>query len=436
MLKGIVDSPVCSRSLAYLIAGLLIASGCGKVQEIAQNAGDAAKNAVDQATAKPADTPATTPSSSASKPAAGKPSLDPEQVIKDFLAIPSPSITDANLAQLTQLGAATDSILAIDLQGNLQVTDAGMAHLGALTNLERVDLRSSGVTPAGLAHLKALPHLTWLHLGSSGSIDDKAAAVLSEFKHLKFLGLNANAITNTGLKSIAQVKTLEAIDLSGVSTVTGPGLAALVEMPALTSVAMHECTAMPDLPQGLLELVKCRPLRELDLSYCGLGDPHMIVFKAWPQLERLNLSDNAITDNGAIMLKQLGGLTDLNLTRTRIGDPTLNQLTNRKLAVLDLSETGVTDQGMLSLKRLTGLRVLNLSKAAISDLGLAQLKGLKNLEELNITGTKVDDQGLAHLVGMKDLKVLRTDLSQVTDAGRRQIADAIPGLQVDPQNNR
>ena len=152
------------RALSVLLVMFnLMAIGCGKVQEIAQTAGDAAKNAVDQASnsVKPADTPAT-PASSAPASAARTPSVDPEQFVKQFQAMNPSDISDADLAQLPGLGTASESIVSVSLAFNPKVSSAGLAHLAALPNLEKLDLRSSTVTSEGLASLKSLPHLAWL----------------------------------------------------------------------------------------------------------------------------------------------------------------------------------------------------------------------------------------------------------------------------------
>ena len=54
---------------------------------------------------------------------------------------------------------------------SLMDTDAGVAHLQGLPNLERLDLRRTGVTDAGLAHLKGLTKLAVIDLGGTPVTD-------------------------------------------------------------------------------------------------------------------------------------------------------------------------------------------------------------------------------------------------------------------------
>ena len=76
-------------------------------------------------------------------------------------------ITDAGFAHIGKLANLT----TLRMEGCATVTDAGIAHLAALTNLTSLDLSDTGITDAGLAHLAPLTNLTRLDLSDTGITD-------------------------------------------------------------------------------------------------------------------------------------------------------------------------------------------------------------------------------------------------------------------------
>jgi hypothetical protein len=61
--------------------------------------------------------------------------------------------------------------LSLTLAGTL-VTDAGLAHLGNIPNLERVNLSGTEITDAGLMRLETLTQLKTLRLGQTDVTDE------------------------------------------------------------------------------------------------------------------------------------------------------------------------------------------------------------------------------------------------------------------------
>ena len=55
-------------------------------------------------------------------------------------------------------------VVEVDLSYNTRMTDAGMADLKGLTNLQQLNLDGTQVTDAGLVHLKGMPQLQFLGL--------------------------------------------------------------------------------------------------------------------------------------------------------------------------------------------------------------------------------------------------------------------------------
>jgi Leucine Rich repeat len=94
-----------------------------------------------------------------------------------------------------------------------QVTDAGMTHLQALTNLHHLDLSGTQVGDAGLERLKPLSNLQILNLRHT-PVTDNGLTHLETLKRLEVLNLSQTSISGEGLGHLRALKTLRSLDLS------------------------------------------------------------------------------------------------------------------------------------------------------------------------------------------------------------------------------
>ena len=106
-----------------------------------------------------------------------------------------------------------------------------------------------------------------------------------------------------------------------------------------------------------------------------------------------------VTDQDLQALRELHGLTRVDLNNTVISDATLGHLFDKvHLKTVSIAGTRITDSGLAYLTRLAGLRELDLShNVGITDDGLAHLKGLSNLTRLGLLGTRVTEAGVREL---------------------------------------
>ena len=93
----------------------------------------------------------------------------------------------------------------------------------------------------------------------------------------------------------------------------------------------------------------------------------------WPELRRLDIFSDKITDSGLINLKELEGLQQLYLA------------------------TRITNAGLVHLSGLTELRELNLVFFNFTEGGLTPLKELKKLRTLYLWEVKVPESELKDL---------------------------------------
>jgi hypothetical protein len=128
---------------------------------------------------------------------------------------------------------------------------------------------------------------------------------------------------------------------------------------------------------------------------------------------------------GTVTRNAEGRVTGVNLRGTWVGDSDLRGLKDLpELRTLDLSLTHITDQGMQEMKDLKGITDLNLYFAEyVTDEGIAAIRGWKKLKTLNLHGTKVGDAGLEHIAGISTLESLNVGSTLMTDVGLERLTN-------------
>ena len=177
----------------------------------------------------------------------------------------------------------------LDLCGS-NVTDAGLARLSRLTQLESIDLRYTHVTDEGLSHLQDLESLTELHLGG------RAYNV-------------AKKITDRGIKHLRKLKKLTKLSLGGTK-MTNDSVAVIMGMPRLTHLEVWATGVHDD---GLADLAKLDALEHLD------------VHDVWSPQRR-----TSVTDAGLMHLQRNEKLKYLNLRNTEVTDDGVEALTRAR----------------------------------------------------------------------------------------------------------
>ena len=101
---------------------------------------------------------------------------------------------------LDALAPIADKIASLDL-ARTKVTDAGLAKLGAMKNLQELHLENTGITDAGLDHLKGLASLEYLNLYNT-KVTDAGVAKLAGLGKLKALYLWQSGVTKAGVAAL------------------------------------------------------------------------------------------------------------------------------------------------------------------------------------------------------------------------------------------
>ena len=93
-----------------------------------------------------------------------------------------------------------------------QITDAGLAHLAGLTQLQFLYLDDTQITDAGLANLAGLTRLQHFRL-SNTRITDGGLAHIAGLTQLQMLGLDNTKVTDAGLANLAGLTRLQSLSL-------------------------------------------------------------------------------------------------------------------------------------------------------------------------------------------------------------------------------
>jgi hypothetical protein len=101
---------------------------------------------------------------------------------------------------LDALGPIADKVASLDL-ARTKVSDAGLAKLAAMKNLQELHLENTGIGDAGLDHLKGLASLEYLNLYNT-KVTDAGLAKLAGLSKLKALYLWQSGVTKAGVAAL------------------------------------------------------------------------------------------------------------------------------------------------------------------------------------------------------------------------------------------
>lgn len=115
--------------------------------------------------------------------------------------------------------------------GGIQVSDLGLAKLAKLSKLRWLDVSGARITSAGLKPLGALPQLERLNLWHCTRLDDGAAAVLAQMKSLTDLDLTDTPLSDAALGQLKALPRLRRLYLTDTKTTAAAAQAFRKEKP-------------------------------------------------------------------------------------------------------------------------------------------------------------------------------------------------------------
>jgi hypothetical protein len=165
-----------------------------------------------------------------------------------------------------------------------KVTDAGMAHVGEMHQLDDLVIYGMALTDEGFRHLRDLRKLA--HLNMHGlAVGDGALSQLAQLTKLKTLHASDTKVTGDGLASLTNLKELEVLSLDRTQ-ITDDGLAHLNRLTKLRELSLtgNQITA-----EGVRRLADLANLELLALGGCPIDDAAVDHLSRLKKLKRLHL---------------------------------------------------------------------------------------------------------------------------------------------------
>jgi hypothetical protein len=223
-----------------------------------------------------------------------------------------------------------------------------------------------------------LPHLRCLVLdGNEGRISDANLLLLKEAGQLEGLHLSGRWVTDDVMRNVAQVNQLKYFSLTAAPNVTSEGLKSLAGLKRLEALDLTEIEGCST--KFLSELTELKSLFV-----------HQVVPFEFEPLKNL---------------RKLQKLIFWNKMRTRPDLKCLEGLS--ELQVLHLNYTDLEDGDLDSLPRLPMLRDLMLKSSEVNDKGLATIAKLAQLQKLNLEADKATDAGIRKLKSLNNVRWLQ-----------------------------
>jgi hypothetical protein len=193
-------------------------------------------------------------------------------------------VTDDHLAHLK----AFPHLRSVEVANKPFVTDAGLAHLAALDQLEGLVLNGTGVTAEAVVRfLKGRTKLHRLHLARVPLRDDDLTA-LKELTELRDLSLRGTLVSDKGVEHLKALTKLRRLNLDTKGR-------------QITDAALPHLGGLTD-------------LEYLDLDRTAITDAGMAHLQSFKKLRGLQFAFTSVTDSG---LEHLHGLTDLTSVNAR-----------------------------------------------------------------------------------------------------------------------
>ena len=285
---------------------------------------------------------------------------------------------------------------------------------GKRVQLRAISRRANDLAPLqglGPDDLYMLTLLGWAQQGHAAP-DDRSMQHIAHLTGLKVLALASSNITDNGIRSLGQMKSLHTLGLP--QNITDRGLAHLTTLTSLETLYLGNQMFGPRITdRGLEQLIKTTQLSDV---YISIGSQSKLpLLRKMAQLSSLRyhifVSRNAYNSLVTKYLANASSLVSLHMPGCPIKDSDLPDISNLpRLESLSLFDTPVTDQGLAHLPSLPSLKTLNIREYAthtsnLTDKGMIHIAKINTLESLELPST-VTDQGLSHLIGMDRLKTL------------------------------
>jgi internalin A len=239
------------------------------------------------------------------KPTSTAPESDP------LTLVPSLALPQATDTRLRPLLRSLVNLETLSLHGCKQATDKSMHEVAELTRLTSLDVGSTKIRDDGAVAISRLPNLTSLRMGCTYALSVRGYEALGRMPALTYLDANVCFGTDACLYALGGLVGLQYLDI-GHWQLTHMGLDALINFPSLTYLNLERNKTLTS-ADGMKALAELTSLQSLNLNDCPMvTDQSLSMLSSLQQLETLSLGAGAKARASQITkLDALHGLASL-----------------------------------------------------------------------------------------------------------------------------
>lgn len=202
------------------------------------------------------------------------------------------------------------------------VNAESLRQLSRLKNVRRIFFDNATVSPIGLSHLIGMEQLVTLELIETGC-GDAGLPQVAKFSNLERLSLEDKSITANGFEQLASLTQLRKLEVGHLDEANLVGLSkAFSKMQSLNELYLHDASA-----QTALEAVANLPnLQRLDLTRSAFTDDSLEPLSRSQSLQSIELSDTQITEAGLMHVLKIATLKSIRGYRVHVSEEALLRL--------------------------------------------------------------------------------------------------------------
>ncbi len=345
-------------------------------------------------------------------------------------------------------GAKPPTLVRLGLWGG-KIDNPLLALASTMPELEGVSLYETSVDDEGIRALVKLPKLRSVEVLPIERYEKQGFGPTQWSYPFVKLRADRPRLTGKALQVLAQVKTLESLDLQDAQ-LQSRDLALLSSWPKLGSLGLpnevddetvkhlQACRRLSTLTLGnreitaeeLRRLAGWHSLRKLVLTCAKLSGDALEALAGLTTVQRIELIDCGLTDEHLEHLRGSPMLAELALPRNEINGPALAHLAKLKLKSLGLEFNNLRDETLKDLVPLTNVEDIRLSYCfGVTDRGIQSgaLQSMSNLKRLALRGLKqVTDASVDDLAKLRNLEHLNIRQNGITTNGFARLKQAMP----------
>ena len=247
-------------------------------------------------------------------------------------------INDIGAQRLSKL----QDLRALDLRGNMEAGDMALEVVGDLPKLAAFKHRSTAVSDSGMEYLAKNQSLESL-LIQDFAITDQSGPHLAKLSKLS--QLEVFRCQGFGTEGVLALKGmgLNRLTLRDLPNVDSRAMEVFDDMPKLRRLYLHELSSVGD--QGLAHLANLKSLELLDVwTVPQLTDASIDVIATLPNLKELSLRATGVTDATIDKLLSMPKLQSLTFKENgSVTADAVKKLSGKKWTKLDLGTSGAAE---------------------------------------------------------------------------------------------